>query len=287
MARTRPLGVNTWVWTSPLTDASLREIAPRVAGWGFDVLELPVEDVTDWNPQQAARVLADHGLGASVSLVMGPGRELVTADAGTVRRTQDYLRQVVDMARTVGAGVIGGPAYASVGRTWRMTPGQREAAYAELVEHLAPVVDHAMAAGVRIGLEPLNRYETSLVNTVDQGLAVVAPLPSAGIGLMLDIYHMNIEETDLAAAVTRAGDRIAHVQVCGNDRGAPGSDHLDWPAFLGALDRVGYDGSLCIESFTADNATIATAASIWRPLAPTQDAIAVDGLDFLKGLMRG
>ncbi|QDW64023.1 sugar phosphate isomerase/epimerase [Oerskovia sp. KBS0722] len=287
MARTRPLGVNTWVWTSPLTDASLREIAPRVAGWGFDVLELPVEDVTDWNPQLAAGVLADNGLAASVSLVMGPGRELVSADGGTIRRTQDYLRQVVDMAHAVGSRVIGGPAYASVGRTWRMTAGQREAAYAELVDHLAPVVEHAMAAGVRIGLEPLNRYETSLVNTVDQGLAVVAPLPSEGIGLMLDIYHMNIEETDLAAAVTRAGDRIAHVQVCGNDRGAPGSDHLDWHAFLGALDRVGYDGSLCIESFTADNATIATAASIWRPLALTQDAIAVDGLDFLKGLMRG
>lgn len=287
MARTRPLGVNTWVWTSPLTDASLREIAPRVAGWGFDVLELPVEDVTDWNPPLAADVLAEHGLGASVSLVMGPGRELVSADAGTIRRTQDYLRQVVDIAHVVGSRVIGGPAYASVGRTWRMTAGQREAANAELVDHLAPVVEHAMAAGVRIGLEPLNRYETSLVNTVDQGLAVVAPLPSEGIGLMLDIYHMNIEETDLAAAVTRAGDRIAHVQVCGNDRGAPGSDHLDWHAFLGALDRVGYDGSLCIESFTADNATIATAASIWRPLAPTQDAIAVDGLAFLKGLMRG
>lgn len=287
MARTRPLGVNTWVWTSPLTDASLREIAPRVAGWGFDVLELPVEDVTDWNPQLAAGVLADNGLAASVSLVMGPGRELVSADGGTIRRTQDYLRQVVDMAQAVGSRVIGGPAYASVGRTWRMTAGQREAAYAELVDHLAPVVEHAMAAGVRIGLEPLNRYETSLVNTVDQGLAVVAPLPSEGIGLMLDVYHMNIEETDLAAAVTRAGDRIAHVQVCGNDRGAPGSDHLDWQAFLGALDRAGYDGSLCIESFTADNATIATAASIWRPLALSQDAIAVDGLDFLKGLMRG
>lgn len=122
MARTRPLGVNTWVWTSPLTDASLREIAPRVAGWGFDVLELPVEDVADWNPQQAAGVLDDHGLGASVSLVMGPGRELVAADAGTIRRTQDYLRQVVDLAHTVGSRVIGGPAYASVGRTWRLTP---------------------------------------------------------------------------------------------------------------------------------------------------------------------
>jgi len=286
VARTRPLGVNTWVWTSPLTDAALREIAPRVAGWGFDILELPVEDVTDWNPQVAADVLSEHGLGASVSLVMGPGRELVAADTGTIRRTQDYLRRVVDLARAVGSPVIGGPAYASVGRTWRLTPGQRDAATAELVANLAPVVDHALAAGVRIGLEPLNRYETSLVNTVDQGLAVVAPLPSEGIGLMLDVYHMNIEETDLAAAVTRAGDRIAHVQVCGNDRGAPGADHLDWTAFLDALDASGYDGPLCIESFTADNATIATAASIWRPLAPTQDAIAVDGLAYLKGLMR-
>jgi D-psicose/D-tagatose/L-ribulose 3-epimerase len=283
--RPRRLGVNTWVWTSPLDDASLREIAPRVAAWGFDVLELPVEHPDDWDPALAARVLADHGLGASVSLVMGDGRELVAADATTVRSTQDYLRRVVDAAATVGAPVIGGPAYASVGRTWRLSPGEREAAYDELAENLAPVVEHATAAGVVVGLEPLNRYETSLVNTVDQGLEVVRRLPAEGIGLMLDVYHMNIEETDLPAAVARAGDRIAHVQVCGNDRGAPGTDHLDWPALLAALDDAGYDGPLVIESFTAENATIATAASIWRPLAPTQDAIAVDGLAYLKGLM--
>jgi D-psicose/D-tagatose/L-ribulose 3-epimerase len=283
--RPRRLGVNTWVWTSPLTDASLREIAPRVAVWGFDVLELPVEHPGDWDPALAARVLADHGLGASVSLVMGEGRELVATDATTVRSTQDYLRRVVDAAATVGAPVIGGPAYASVGRTWRLSPGEREAAYDELAENLAPVVEHATAAGVVVGLEPLNRYETSLVNTVDQGLEVVRRLPAEGIGLMLDVYHMNIEETDLPAAIARAGDRVAHVQVCGNDRGAPGTDHLDWPAILAALDDAGYDGPLVIESFTAENASIATAASIWRPLAPTQDAIAVDGLAYLKGLM--
>ncbi|MBD5786209.1 sugar phosphate isomerase/epimerase [Cellulosimicrobium terreum] len=253
--------------------------------WGFDVVELPVEHPDDWDPALAARILADHGLGASVSLVMGDGRELVATDAATVRSTQDYLRRVVDIARTVGAPVIGGPAYASVGRTWRLTPAEREAAYDELATHLAPVVDHAISAGVVVGLEPLNRYETSLVNTVDQGLEVVGRLPGDGIGLMLDVYHMNIEETDLPAAIARAGERIAHVQVCGNDRGAPGNDHIDWPALLAALDAAGYDGPLVIESFTAQNATIATAASIWRPLAPTQDAIAVDGLAFLRGLM--
>src|SRR5687768_16952600 len=92
---TWPVGVNTWVWTSPLTDRSLAELAPRVAAWGFDVLELPVEGLGDWDPRRAARVLADNGLAASVSLVMGDGRELVAADAGTVRATQDYLRAVV------------------------------------------------------------------------------------------------------------------------------------------------------------------------------------------------
>jgi D-psicose/D-tagatose/L-ribulose 3-epimerase len=283
--RPHPVGVNTWVWTSPLTDEALRGIAARVAGWGFEVLELPVENPGDWDPATAARVLADHGLAASVSLVMGHGRELVAADPATVAATQDYLRHVVDVAHAVGAPVIGGPAYASVGRTWRLDAGGREAAYDELAEHLAPVVDHARAAGVVVGLEPLNRYETSLVNTVDQALDVVRRLPADGIGLMLDVYHMNIEEPDLPAAIARAGDRIAHVQVCANDRGAPGADHLDWRGILAALDAAGYDGPLVIESFTAENATIATAASIWRPLARTQDALAVDGLAYLKGLM--
>lgn len=287
MPRPRPLGVNTWVWTSPLTDEALVEIAPRVAGWGFDVLELPVEAPGDWDPQRAATVLADHGLAASVALVMGPGRELVATDQATVRSTQDYLRRVADVAAAVGAPVMGGPAYASVGRAWRLDDDERARAYDELVAHLAPVVEHARSQGVRVGVEPLNRYETSLLNTVDQALDVVRRLPADGCGLMLDAYHMNIEEQDPAAAVRRAGDRVVAVQVCANDRGAPGADHLDWPAFLAALDDTPYDGPLVIESFTAGNATIATAASVWRPLARTQDAIATDGLTFLKGLMPG
>lgn len=282
---TRRFGVNTWVWTSPLSDAALAELAPRISGWGFDVVELPIENLGDWDPVRAAKVLGDHGLTAAVALVMGDGRELVGAGADIVGRTQDYLRHVVDAAATVGAPAIAGPAYASVGRTWRMTPAERADRYAELREGLAPVVEHARAAGVTVAVEPLNRYETSLINTVDQALAAIEGLPADGIGLALDVYHMNIEEQSVTAAIARAAGRIAHVQVCANDRGAPGADHLDWPAILGALDAAGYTGPLVIESFTADNATIATAASIWRPLAASQDAIAVDGLAFLRGVV--
>jgi D-psicose/D-tagatose/L-ribulose 3-epimerase len=278
-----PIGVNTWVWTSPLTDERLAALAPRVRDWGFDVIELPVEDPDDWDPARAADLLGELGLGATVSLVMGEGRELVATDAATVATTQSYLRRVVDAAESVGAAVIGGPAYASVGRTWRLDPDERAAVYAELATNLVPVADYAAERGVRVGVEALNRYETSLLNTVDQALEAIAPLPPEGCGLMLDVYHMNIEETSVPAAIERAGDRIVHVQVCGNQRGTPGDDHLDWPAIFAALDATGYDGPICIESFTGDNATIATAASIWRPLAPSQDRLATDGLAFLKG----
>ncbi len=280
----RQIGVNTWVWTSPLTDDSLRRLAPQVKDWGFDLIELPVEHLGDWDPAAAAALLADLGLGATVTLVMGEGSELVATDAATVRATQDYLRGVVDAAHTVGSGVIAGPAYASVGRTWRMDDDERRRCYAELAENLGPVAEYGRQAGVRIAVEPLNRYETSLINTVDQALEALAPVPD--VGLLLDVYHLNIEETDVPDAIRRAGSRIAHVQVCANDRGAPGADHLPWRDILTALDDAGYAGPLCIESFTAENATIATAASIWRPLAVTQDAIAVDGLAHLKGLMR-
>lgn len=283
MPMTRPIGVSTWLWCSPLRDPDLARLAPRVAEWGFDVIELPVEAPGDWDPAAARGLLEDLGLGATVCLVMGEGRELVGTDAATRRATQDYLRHVVDVAHEVGSATIGGPAYTSVGRTWRMTPDERRSAIAEWAEAIAPVAEHAAKAGVTIAVEALNRYETSLFNTTGQLLEALEPLPDS-VGILLDTYHLNIEESDPVAAITAAGDRIAAVQVCANDRGAPGTDHLDWPAILAALDTAGYGGPLCIESFTPDNQTIAVAASIWRPLAPTQDRLATDGLAFLRSL---
>ncbi|MGW2075755.1 sugar phosphate isomerase/epimerase family protein [Streptomyces sp. NPDC001939] len=277
------LGANPWIWHSPVTGRALADTLPRLAAWGFDCVELPMESAGDWDPGDAVKLLDATGLApAAVIAVMPHGRELVDADAATVRTTQDYLRHCVDTAHAIGAPVVAGPLYASVGRTWRMDRAAREAAYDELRTHLAPLVEHAGAAGVRLAVEPLNRYETSLLNTVAQSLAALDGLPHDGIGIALDTYHQNIEEHSLPAAVRAAGHRIAHVQVCANDRGAPGADHLDWTGFLAALRESGYRGPLCIESFTAHNDAIAVAASVWRPLADSQDVLATDGLRFLR-----
>jgi D-psicose/D-tagatose/L-ribulose 3-epimerase len=278
----REIGVNTWVWTSPLTDADVAAMLRRVAGMGFDAVELPLENPGDLTVEVVRDALEETRLTPYVVGAMAPGRDLV--DAAHVAATQDYLRACIDFAAGVGATSVCGPFYSATGRVWRMDAEQRATAYADVRTHLAPVVEHALGQGVRLGIEPLNRYETSLVNTVEQALTAFEPLLGDGLGLALDTYHLNIEERSSADAVRTAGPHLAHVQVCGSDRGAPGGDQTDWPALVAALDEVGYGGPLNIESFTADNASIATAASIWRPLAPTQDDLARDGLAFLRSL---
>lgn len=279
-----PIGANTWIWISPPTDVRLAELAPRIRAWGFDVIEIPIETPGDWDPGRTADLLASLGLGATTCAVMPDTRSLVSDDGSVVEETQAYLRTCVDHAARIGASVVGGPIYAPVGWTPLLDADERRRMFNRLTEALRGPAEHAAAHGVTLAIEPLNRYETSLVNTVEQAREIVDAVDSPGCGILVDTFHMNIEERDPAAAIRLAGDRLAHVQVCANDRGAPGSDHLDWGAHLAALRDVGYGGPLCIESFTAENKTIARAAAIWRRLAPTQDAIATEGLAFLRGI---
>ncbi|MFW3385725.1 UNVERIFIED_CONTAM: sugar phosphate isomerase/epimerase family protein [Kocuria sp. CPCC 205274] len=276
----RPIAVNTWVWESPLTDANLTPLLGRIADMGFDAVELPLENVGDLS----AGVVRDALGGLSPLLVgaMAPGRELVLADDAVIARTQHYLSACIRLAHDIGAPAVCGPFYAHTGRVWRMDAAERADAYAQLRRRLAPLAAEAEAAGVVLGIEPLNRYETSLLNTTAQALEALGPLLGHGVGLALDTYHLNIEERSSADAVRAAGRHLVHVQVCGNDRGAPGGDQTDWTGLFDALDAVGYTGALSIESFTAGNASIATAASIWRPLAESQDQLAEDGLAFLR-----
>lgn len=276
----RLIGVNTWVWESPLTDATVADLLPRIAAQGFDGVELPLENIGDFSAQAVTESLS--GLKPYIVGAMAPGRDLVCADPAAIAETQRYLSACIQLAHDVGAPAVCGPFYSSTGRLWRMGQAERGAAYAELRRNLAPLAAEAASAGVVLGIEPLNRYETSLLNTTAQALEALDPLLGHGVGLALDTYHLGIEERSSAAAIEAAGENLVHLQVCGNDRGAPGGDQTDWDGIFDALDTVGYTGALNIESFTALNASIATAASIWRPLAATQDKLAEDGLAFLR-----
>ncbi len=279
------IGVNTWVWTSPLTDADIPGLAAKARTMGFDLLELPLETLDGYDPQRAREVLAAEGLAASSTLVFPPDRDLLHPDPAPRDNAARYIRGAIDVAAALGSTTLSGPLYASVGRAWRQTAGERERDLERLVAALAPLAAHAASSGVRLGLEPLNRFETSFVNIADQAIEIIDRVASPGLGILLDTFHMNVEEKSIGDAIRATGSRLSHFHACENDRGAAGSGHVPWDEVAGALRAIGYDGAVVIESFTDQVVTIAAAAAVWRPVATSQDALAAAGGSFLRELL--
>jgi D-psicose/D-tagatose/L-ribulose 3-epimerase len=278
-------GVNTWVWTSPLTTEEFEKLAPHVSELGFDWIEVPLETLDDLDFSRAASIVKDLGLGVSTCAAMGPDRDLIHSDPSIQQNGMDYLKKCIDSTNTLGATNLVGPLYSAVGRTWQMTEEERARDTDLLVKQLSELSQYAGDHGVFLGVEPLNRFETSFINLAEQVVEVVDRVGHPSCQIMLDTFHMNIEEKSLGDAIRAAGPRLIHLHSCENDRGAPGSGHVPWEEVCQALKDIKYDGPVVIESFTAKVKSIARAAAIWRPLASSQDALAAEGLKFLKQLL--
>ena len=275
-------GINLWVWGAPITDDRIAERVPQAAEMGFDVVEFPLEEPESFDYERTASLLDEHHLDSSVVLAMSEDRDLLHEDESVREDGRQYIRDTVDAAAAIGSDRIVGPAYSAVGRTWRMSDDERETAVADVADQLADLAPYAAERDVTICVEPLNRFETSVFNTAEQTIELVDEVDHPNCQILLDTFHMNIEETSLADAIRATGDRLGHVHACGNNRGAPGNDTIDWPAVVTALDDVGYDDQAVIESFTPEVESIARAAAIWRPLAASQDDLAADGLAALE-----
>jgi D-psicose/D-tagatose/L-ribulose 3-epimerase len=180
---------------------------------------------------------------------------------------------------------VDGPHYSAVGRQWQTTPEQRKRDLERCAKNLKEVAHYAEDKGVTLALEPLNRFETSFINLTDQALELMHMIGSPRVKLMMDTFHANIEEKNLGRAIEAAGANLVHVHANENDRGIPGSGHVAWAEIEAALKKVKFDGAMVIESFSTEVKEIARAAAVWRPLASSPDALAREGLAFLKKLM--
>ena len=279
------IGVNTWVWTSPLTTDEVERLVPKVAKMGFDWIEFPLEDIGGFDYKATAALLKDHGLGVSTCVAMGPDRDLIQEDPEIRANGMAYVRDSIDATKALGATNVVGPLYSAVGRTWQSTSEERAENLDLLVKNLKELAAYAGERGVLLGVEPLNRFETSFINLAAQVIEVVDRVDHPSCRIMLDTFHMNIEEKSAGDAIRAAGPRLIHLHACENDRGTPGSGNVTWGEIGQALKDIDYDGPVVIESFTAKVKTIARAAAIWRPLADSQDALAEDGLAFLRNLV--
>ena len=279
------IGINTFLYTSPFTTQSTRLFA-KFAQWGFDTVELAIEDPKHIDPLKvkAAAAKANLAIG-SICAAMGPGRDF-RGTASEQKTAMTYLRGLIDQAAVMGCPSLIGPVYSVVGKADAVDPTQKKKEWALVVKNLKLLANYAEAKGVMICIEPLNRFETDFLNTCEQGLKLIAAIGSPAVKLHLDSFHMNIEEKDLGAAIRKAGKQLGHFHACGSDRGTPGGDHTDWAGIASALEAIGYQGDAVIESFTPDVKVIARAAAIWRNIEPKRDNIAVDGLAFLRKTLK-
>lgn len=275
-------GVNLFIWTANFTAEHFPLLGP-IREHGFDGVELPLLAPQGYPAAAVRRALEAHGLEATICAVVP--LSLADPDTGTRRKAIEHVQTTIAVSAETGAKLIAGPLYSPVG----YLPGRRrtEEEWKLLLDSYAQFTPALDAYGVDIGIEPLNRFETYFLNTVADGVALCEAIGHPRVGLLVDTFHSNIEEKRLGDAYRTAGRHLKHVHTCENDRGIPGSGHIEWPEVFAALRESGYDGWLTIESFGFNIKEIAAAAAIWRDLAPTPEAIAFDGVRFLKRAFAG
>jgi D-psicose/D-tagatose/L-ribulose 3-epimerase len=278
------IGVNTFVWTSPFTTRDFG-LVPKIASMGFDIIEIAVEDASQIDVPLLRKMAGEEGLSITICGAFGPTRDISSDDAAIRKNGVAYIADCLRLTEAVGSSLFAGPVYSAVGKTRMVSPEQKARERAWCVENLRELGKVAADAGVTICIEPLNRFETDMINLVDQAIALIEEVEYPVYKILLDTFHANIEEKSIPDAIRRAGKLLGHFHACENDRGTPGTGHIDWIGCRDALREIGYDGGVVIESFTPGIVEIAKAAAIWRPLAASQDELAREGGRFLRELL--
>jgi D-psicose/D-tagatose/L-ribulose 3-epimerase len=274
-------GINTFLFSCPFTNRSARWF-PQFKKWGFETVEISIEDLAHADPAYINDKLAENDLVCgSVTPCLGADKDL-RGSLAQQRAGVEFMKRVLDRMVELNSPTLCGVVYSTVGRTESSTPKERRAQWRTVVKNLKELSDYAGERGRVIALEPINRFETDFINTCEQGLQMINDVDNPSLKLHLDTFHMNIEEKDQASAIRTAGKHLGHLHACGCDRGTPGSDHIDWKGIASALKAIRYEGDVVIESFTSDVKALARAASIWRQIEPTRDEIAFKGVRFLK-----
>lgn len=283
-----PIGIISMQFVRPFGPQHL-PLFQKVKDLGFDFIELLVpepEDGLDF--AQTRKALADAGLGVVLAARVNLKRSIASADPAARQGGIDYLKRCIEVADGLGATIIGGPLYGEplvfAGRAPQPHSKEEIAARAErTVEGLAVVAPIARAAGKVLALEPLNRFETDIVCTTKQAIDVVNGVNDKGLGILLDTFHMAMEERSIPDAIRAAGHRVVHFQANENHRGFPGTGHLDWPAIMHALAEIGYKGPISLEPFRRDDDRVALPIAHWRAPHEDEGAKLKAGLAVIRG----
>ncbi len=274
-------GVSTWLWQSPFTTQSI-SLFPKIKEMGFDVVEIPVEDPELIDAKIVKEALLAHNLLPTVCGVFGPTKDLTHEEPAVHRTCLHYVEKCFELCNQWEVDFVAGPMYSAVGKARMVSTEQRKIEWERAVTNLRKACDMAAIHGLSIALEPLNRFESDMVNTAEDVMRLVNDINHSSAKVLLDGFHMTIEEKNIREAIRTVGSKLIHVQVSENHRGIPGTGLTPWNDMKQGLLDIGYQGAMVIESFTPEIKELAGAVCIWKNLAENQDQFASEGIAFLK-----
>jgi D-psicose/D-tagatose/L-ribulose 3-epimerase len=273
--------VHAYAWTTSWSNETL-DLIDHTKEIGFDLIEVPLMEIEKVDPARIRERLAAVDLDVCTSTACSEINDLTGEDETTRQRGIKYLESCVKATAAMGATTLSGVIYSAIGRKIDGMPDERY--WERAARGLRTVARMARDCGVTLGLEPINRYETFLVNTCEQAVKLIKMIDEPNIAIHLDAYHMNIEETDFYTPTKLAAPHLCHYHLSESHRGVPGSGTVDWESIYRALSEAGYKGVVGLESFTEVSEAMRAATCIWRKLAPSSDILLQEGLKYLKGL---
>lgn len=277
-------GAHSLMFTPGFGEADL-PLFDRLKRLGLDGLEIHLDNLERIPVKGVKAKMEETGLKTTFTAVLDEPHNVISNDPKLRQAGIDYLRRRMDLVASLGGDVLGGVNYAAWG--W-FTGAQRTRDQWELCkESLRQVAEHGKQVGVVLAVEPVNRYETFFLNTIADARQLVEEIGHPNVRIHLDTYHVNIEEKSFYQAIKTAGEYLYHVHVCENDRGVPGTGHVQWEEVFRAFREIGYNRWCVVESFVPDVPDVARMTAIWRQVAPSADAIVTGGLQLFRRLERG
>ncbi len=270
-------GAHAFVWEGEWNREAAKRVIEGAAGAGLDFVEIPLLRLDTYDPAETKRMLEANGLYATFSLGLPATASLPENPVGAERFLTEVLRKVAETGSQTLTGVI----YGTLGEL----PGRRptEGDYETIAGVLGKIAGEARSRGIRIGIEPVNRYETFLVNTAAQAIDLIERIGAENVFVHLDTYHLNIEETSFGDAIRTAGSRMEYIHLSESHRGTPGTGTVNWDDVFQGLKDIEFPGALTMESFVKLNPDIARATCMWRDIVRDPKKLVQDGVAFLRG----
>ncbi len=276
-------GVHLFLWADRF-DVSALPLIKKVKQMGFDGVEIPLNYIDSINIEQTKKELKKNDMEFTASPVLGLDKDVTSSDETVRKKGISYLKRCVEVVSELGGDSMNGVIYTAWGKITGKSRTEDEWRYS--VESLREVCRYAQEFNVALGLEPVNRFETYFLNTASDAVKLAKEVREPNVKVHLDTFHMNIEEKDFYNPIIQAGKLLNHFHCCENDRSIAGTGHVDWDKVFEALAEISYDKWLVLESFTQDMEKLAASTAIWRKLAPSADALASEGLAFIKKMSK-